>query len=86
MSIELREIVMAAITRVAPEVDPAALRPDAPLRDQVDLDSMDFLNVVIALHDQLRIDIPESDYGQLSTVNAIVAYLSRRLAEKGTTS
>jgi acyl carrier protein len=85
VSVDLREIVAAAIARVAPEVDPAALRPDAPLRDQVDLDSMDFLNVVIALHDQLRIDIPESDYGQLATVNAIVTYLSRRLAEKGTT-
>jgi acyl carrier protein len=77
----VRDVVVAAIARVAPEVDSRTLRFDAPLRDQVDLDSMDFLNVVIALHERLQVDIPEADYGQLSSVNAIVAYLSRKTGD-----
>ena len=77
---ELRTIVLEELTRIAPELDPAAIRPDAPLRDQVDLDSMDFLNFVVALHDRLGVDIPESDYGRLVSVTAIVGYLAARLS------
>jgi acyl carrier protein len=76
---QIRDLVVGELTRIAPEVDPATLQPDAPLRDQVDVDSMDFLNFVVALHDRLAVDIPESDYGQLSSVSAITAYLSARL-------
>jgi acyl carrier protein len=72
---EIREIVVSTLARVAPEIDPAAIRPDAPLRDQVDVDSMDFLNFVIALHERFSVEIPEADYGRLSTVADIAAYL-----------
>lgn len=78
---ELRAVVVGELTRVAPEVDPKTLRLDAPLRDQVDVDSMDFLNFIIAVHDRLRVDIPEADYSKLSSVNAIVAYISAKLAD-----
>ena len=76
----VRDIVIAALTRVAPEVDPHALRADAPLRDQVDLDSMDFLNLVIALHERLGVDIPEADYGRLSSLQSMVEYLAAKVA------
>ena len=76
----VRDIVIAALTRVAPEVDPRALRADAPLRDQVDLDSMDFLNLVIALHERLGVDIPEADYGRLSSLQSMVEYLAAKVA------
>ena len=76
---ELRDVVVAELARVAPELDPTALRLDAPLRDQIDLDSMDFLNVIIALHDRVGVEIPEADYSNLSSVGAIVAYLDAKL-------
>jgi acyl carrier protein len=61
MSHDIRAAVLAAITRIAPEVDPATLKGDERLRQQVDIDSMDFLNMVIDLHRELGVDIPESD-------------------------
>jgi len=80
---ELRDIVIEALARVAPELDTSSLDGRALLRDQVDLDSMDFFNFVVALHDRLGIDIPEVDYAKLSSVDAIVAYLA---AQRGSGS
>lgn len=74
----LRAGVIAALREVAPELDPAQLAPDRPLRRQVDLDSMDWLRVILGWHERFGVDIPEADYGQLVSVNAVVAYLSAR--------
>jgi acyl carrier protein len=72
---ELKTLVMDKILDIAPEADFATLDPDDGLREQLDLDSMDFLNVVIGLHEALGIDIPEADYPKLFTLNDAVAYL-----------
>lgn len=77
-AVDVRAAVLAAIRRVAPEVDPATLRAGERLRDQVDLDSMDFLNLLIQLHTELHVEIPEADYGHLTTIDEIVDYLSAR--------
>jgi acyl carrier protein len=74
----LRAAIFEAITAIAPEVDFADIRSDQPLRQQIDLDSFDFLNVIIRLHEILGIDIPESDYGELLTLDHAVEYLARR--------
>lgn len=79
----LRQVLFAALRPIAPEASPEEVRGDLPLRDQIDLDSMDFLHFVLALHDRLGIDIPESDYPQLTTIDAIVAYLQRRQRANG---
>jgi acyl carrier protein len=79
---ELRRTVLDALGTVAPEADPSALRPDAVLREALDLDSMDFLNFVIALHDRLGIDIPEVDYPKLATLDGCLAYLTAALARR----
>lgn len=79
MARDVRGAVLAALARIAPEVDPATLKGAVPLREQVDIDSMDFLNLVIDLHRELGIDIPESDYGKLSTLDDMVSYLGTRL-------
>jgi len=79
-SLDLRAAVMEAVRAVAPEADFATLRPDASLREQLDIDSFDFLNVLIELDKRLGIDIPESDYGQVGTLDAMLAYLARRVA------
>lgn len=75
---ELRQAVVDALGRVAPEADPSAVPPNADLREELDLDSMDFLNFIIALHERLGIDIPEADYPKLATLDGAVAYLTAR--------
>ncbi len=74
----IRTEVLAALCEVAPEVDPAQLSGSRPLRQQVDLDSMDWLNVIIGWHRRLGVDIPEADYARLTTLEAVVAYLAER--------
>ncbi len=78
MSDDIRKVLEEEIANIAPEADFAAADADADLRESFDLDSMDFLNLVIALHKRLGIDIPEADYARLASLNAAVAYLSAR--------
>ncbi len=75
---ELRAAVVQALKGVAPEIDAASIQPGITFRDQLDLDSMDFLNFVLALHHRLGIDIPEVDYPKLMTLDDAVAYLATR--------
>lgn len=77
---EIRTAVVAALTGVAPEADPAALAPDEPLREQLDIDSMDFLNFVIRLHQRLGVEIPEADYPRFGTLAGAIAYLEEKSA------
>jgi acyl carrier protein len=76
---EIRAAVVAALTGVAPEIDPGGVQPDEPFREAYDLDSMDFLNFVIGVHTRLGVDVPEADYGRMATLNGAVAYLTTRL-------
>jgi acyl carrier protein len=78
MAAEVRAAVLRALGDIAPEADFASLKPDVPLRDQLDLDSMDILNLVTALHDALGVEIPEADYPRLTTLDACVEYLDAR--------
>jgi acyl carrier protein len=73
---ELREIVVAALTEVAPYVEPGSIEPDTDLTEQLDIDSMDFLNIIVAIHDRTGMEIPERDYPKLSALNDAVAYLA----------
>lgn len=75
---DIRGVVLGALQRIAPEADPATIRGDQPLRQQVDLDSMDFLNLLLDIHRELQVEIPESDYPRLTTLDGIVAYLAAR--------
>jgi acyl carrier protein len=77
---EIREAVLQALGDVAPEADPATLRPDVDLRDQLDIDSMDFLNFVIGIHEQVQVEIPESDYPRLQTLDQLVDYVVEKAA------
>jgi acyl carrier protein len=76
---ELRSTVLATLLSIAPEVDAALLQGNRPLRLQVDLDSMDWLNFLIGLSQQLKIVIAESDYAELVSLNDLLAYLRARL-------
>jgi len=76
---EIRARVLDVLGRIAPELDPAELAPDANLRDQLDVDSMDFLNFVIGLHKAFGVEVPETDYRRLLTLDGCVAYLAGKL-------
>ena len=75
---ETKKTVLEILGQIAPEANLAELNPDISFRDQLDIDSMDFLNFVIALHKALQVEIPESDYAKLATLNGCLAYLQQR--------
>ena len=76
----IRDVIFRTLHTIAPEVDPATLVADQPWRDQVDLDSMDWLNFLVGLHQALKVDIPESDYQKLYTLDQLMPYLRERLS------
>ena len=76
----IRRAVLATIEAIAPETDVQRLHPDQPLRQQIELDSMDWLNVIAGLHERLAVDVPESDHRQLATINSIIDYVACRPA------
>ena len=68
-----------ALAEIAPEADVQAIDAAQPLRRQVDLDSADWLNFLVAVHEQLGIDIPDADAARLPTLDKLVAYCAERL-------
>jgi acyl carrier protein len=77
---ELKEAVSRALVTVAPEAEPESIDPDANLREQLDIDSLDFLTFVIALKKETAIDVPESDYAEIATFTGCVSYLTKATA------
>ena len=80
-AIDIRKVVQEELNNIAPEADLALIDPASDLREALDIDSMDFLNFVIAVHHRLGIDIPELDYPKLVTLDGAVTYLTARLKE-----
>lgn len=78
---QIRDAVLRALRRIAPEVRPDEIDPGQSLRDQADLDSMDFLNFVTGLGKDFGIEIPEADYPRVATLDGCVAYLAERAAQ-----
>ena len=76
---DIQEHVTAALQTIAPEIDPSTLDAYQPLRDQVDLDSMDWLRFMMELHRRLDIDVRETEYHHLGTLADAVDYLSLRV-------
>jgi acyl carrier protein len=76
---EIAAVLIDELGRIAPEIDATRLDPDAELREELDIDSMDFLNLVTALADRLGIDIPKIDYPSLATLAHATDYLAQRL-------
>ena len=72
---EATALLAAALHEIAPEVDLGAVDPDLPLQEVADIDSMDFLTLVAAIHDRTGIEIPFQDYPKLATLKLFVPYL-----------
>lgn len=74
---EIRSKILPLLHRVAPEADLARLDPAENLREALDIDSFDFLKVVVALHDTFGVSVPESDYARITTLNGMMGYVAR---------
>jgi len=76
---EIKQAFLESLGEIAPEAEPTTLAGGVPLREQLDIDSFDFLRLMVLLHEHLGVDIPERDYGRLGTLDAAVTYLSQKL-------
>jgi acyl carrier protein len=83
---EVRDIVLAIIRDIAPDEDLSDVKDDVRLRDQLDLDSMDFLDIVMELRKRHQIEVPESDYMELASLESCVRYLKPRFATEASKS
>ncbi len=74
----IREVVLSILGGIAPEVDLSEVRPGADLRDELDIDSMDFLRFVVQLDERLGVSVPEADYPRVRTLDGCVSYLGEK--------
>ena len=77
---QLAARVLELVTGIAPDVEAASVIPGIDFRDQFDFDSMDTLNFAIALHRELGVEVPETDYSQLASLDQCVAYLAEHVS------
>jgi acyl carrier protein len=78
-NVDVEEVVRRELGNIAPEIDLKSVDPGADLREALDIDSMDFLNFITAIHHRLGVDIPEVDYPKLVTLDGAVHYLRAKL-------
>lgn len=76
---QVRQMVLSGLAEIAPEADPEEISPRENLREELDIDSYDFLNLLIGLNEKLGVEIPEEDYEKLVTLEDLVRYLVLRL-------
>jgi acyl carrier protein len=76
----IRQAIVEIIQEILPDEDLSAIDPDRPLRDQLELDSMDFLDIVMELRKRYQIEVPEKDYMELNTLGSTIAYLEPKMA------
>lgn len=75
----VKQIILDIIATVAPDADLSNVRSDVRLRDQIDMDSMDFLDIVMELRKRFKIEVPKEEYSQLATLDSCVSYLGPKL-------
>ena len=79
---DIRSEVLTVLTSIAPEVEPTDIIDDVALRDQVDLDSMDWLNFLVGLAKRLHVSVAEKDYASLITLADVVHYIERHASDR----
>ena len=78
---EIREEILNILEDISPDEDLEGLDDDKPFREQLELDSMDFLDIVMELRKRHRVQIPEEDYGHLASMNSTVSYLEPKMRD-----
>ncbi|WP_417380712.1 acyl carrier protein [Gimesia sp.] len=82
---QIRSVILDILSRIAPDEDLSDLDDSVPFREQMELDSMDFLDIVMELRKLYRVQIPEEDYGELGTMDSTVTYLTPLLKDAEST-
>lgn len=77
----IRSELLQALTEIAPEIEPPAIDPRRPLRRQVDIDSADWLNFLVAVHERLGVDIPEAEAARLATLDQLADYCAEHMPD-----
>ncbi len=78
---EIKSVILDILADIAPDEDLSALKDDVNFRDQMELDSMDFLDIVMELRKRYRVQVPEEDYTQLASMDSTVNYLKPKMAD-----
>jgi acyl carrier protein len=78
---QIRAIILKIIAQIVPDEDLSNLKGDIPIREQVEPDSMDFLDIIMELRKRYGVEVPEDDYVQLATLDSSIAYLEPRTKE-----
>ncbi|MDD4180975.1 MAG: acyl carrier protein [Victivallaceae bacterium] len=78
---EVKDAIVNIINDILPEGDCSEVDPDKKLRDQLELDSMDFLDIVMELRKQYKVQVPEADYPELATLSSCIAYLEPKMRD-----
>ncbi len=76
---QVGKIILDIIAIVAPDADISNVKPDVGLRDQLDMDSMDFLDIVMELRKRYKVEVPKEEYTKLATLSSCVEYLTPKL-------
>ena len=79
---EVRQVIVNILQDIAPDEDVSSINDDATLREQIDLDSMDFLDIVMELRKRFNIEVPESDYQKLASMTSCIQYLQPLLKDR----
>lgn len=72
---EIRQTIFQLLKQIAPDTEPEQLKPDDNIREKLEIDSFDSLRFIVRLDEKLGVEIPEQDYGKITTVNGLVKYI-----------
>lgn len=79
---EIRQQLYILLKEIAPETEPSALKPDENIRESLEIDSFDTLRFIVSVNEKFRIEIPEEDYGKITTIDLLTAYIDKKLKVK----
>ncbi|TVR86524.1 MAG: acyl carrier protein [Saprospirales bacterium] len=79
---EIRQAIFHSLKQIAPDTDPSSLLPDKRIQESLNIDSFDYLQFIVSLDEKFGIDIPEQDYGKITTVRALTNYILTRLQDE----
>jgi acyl carrier protein len=76
---EIRKTIFQLLKQIAPDTEPSILKPDENIRETLDIDSFDTLQFLVSLNEKMGVEIPEADYGKISTLKNLVDYLLEKM-------
>ncbi|MBK9636799.1 MAG: acyl carrier protein [Bacteroidetes bacterium] len=76
---EIEKIIFNSLKQIAPDTEPSKLSPDENIRETLGIDSFDFLQFIVSLDEKLNLEIPEQDYGKITTLNSLIIYLTQKI-------